>query len=380
MSSTPPPPPEGPTRAASEGAADAGARVWTILEVVRWTQARFTERGIPSARLDAELLAAQAFGLARIALYAQFDRPLLPHEQAAYRELVKRRLGGEPVAYITGRKEFWSLDLAVDARVLIPRPDTETAVQAVLDLEAVVSHRKRRRGRSAALAEARRENEGGEGVSENDGSAGMAVTDHSLAAQALANSSAGTRARSAHDLVPAPAPTGGTLRLVDIGTGSGAIALALKKELPDAEVHAVDLSDGALTVARANAGQLGLAVTFHEGALTEPLQDCGRFDVIVSNLPYIPTADIAGLAPEVRREPKLALDGGADGLDLVRQLVDQARAKLVSGGALVLEIGDGQAEATATLCRQAGYASVSTARDLGDIERVVIARTPGASA
>src|SRR5688500_6765134 len=148
---------------------------WTILEVLKWTTARFTERGLDSPRLDAELLAAHALGLARIQLYAQFDRPLSAPELAGLRELVRRRQGGEPVAYITGRKEFWSLDLAIDKRVLVPRPETELAVE-----------------------------------------------------EALA-------------LLPAAAAEGTGPRLCDVGTGSGAIALALGKERSDAVIIAVDL-------------------------------------------------------------------------------------------------------------------------------------------
>jgi release factor glutamine methyltransferase len=283
---------------------------WTILEVLQWTTARFQERGLSSPRLDAELLAAHAFGLTRVHLYTQFDRPLLPPELAAFRDLVKRRQAGEPVAYLTGRKEFWSLDLAVDARVLIPRPDTETAVEEAL----------------ARLKE-----------------------------------------RS----------TESPPRIADVGTGSGAIALALAKSRPEATVVASDVSPDALAVARANAERLGLAVTFVQGNLAEPLRALEKFDLLVANLPYVRGGDIAGLAPEVRNEPLLALDGGDDGLDLVRTLVADAPAVLGPGGALVLEIGEGQAAATAELCRAAGLDDVRTRADLGGIARIVSGRTRG---
>jgi release factor glutamine methyltransferase len=302
--------------------------IWTILEVLKWTTSRFAERGIPTARLDAELLAAHAFALPRIGLYTQFDRPLQAPELATFRELVKRRQGGEPVAYITGKKEFWSLDLAVDRRVLVPRPDTETAVEVALELL---------RGPRAAIAEA---------------------TEGEAAA-----------------VEPAPL----VARIADIGTGSGAIALALKKELPACEVLAVDLSDEALAVARANAERLGLAIEFKQGDLTAPLQQHGPFDLLVANLPYVPHGDLAGLAPEVQNEPVLALDGGADGLDLVRALIPRARTLLRPGGALVLEIGIGQALATEVLLTKAGFVAVGSRRDLGDIERVVFGRTPEAA-
>jgi release factor glutamine methyltransferase len=282
---------------------------WTILDILRWTTTRFSERGMATPRLDAELLAACAFGLSRVQLYTQFDRPLQAPELAAFRDLVKRRQAGEPVAYITGRKEFWSLDLGVDRRVLVPRPDTETAVEEAL----------------ARLPAA-----GSEG---------------------------------------AEAP-----RIVDVGTGSGAIALALAKSRPGAEVHAVDVSADALAVARANAERLGLPVTFHEGDLLGPVAALAPFALVVANLPYIPTADIAALAPEVRSEPRLALDGGRDGLDLVRRLVTAARGALAPGGAIVLEIGIDQAAATAALCAAAGLEDVRTRADLGGVDRIVSAR------
>jgi release factor glutamine methyltransferase len=278
---------------------------WTILDVLNWTAARFGERGIASPRLDAELLAAHALGLSRVQLYTQFDRPLDVTELAALRALVKRRQGGEPVAYIVGRKEFWSLELRVDGRVLIPRPDSETAVEEVLE-------------RAAPGA-----------------------------------------------------------RIADVGTGSGAIALALAKARGDLTVLASDISADALAVARDNAERLGLAVSFLEGPLLAPLRAAGALDLIVANLPYVPSGEIAGLAPEVGFEPRLALDGGPDGLDLVRALVAEAREALTPGGALVLEIGIGQAAATAGLLADAGFEEVRTRRDLGGIERVVSGRRPG---
>jgi release factor glutamine methyltransferase len=274
---------------------------WTVLEVIRWTVARFTERALATPRLDAELLVAHALGLPRVQLYVQFDRPLVPDELAAIRALIKRRQGGESVAYLVGKKEFWGLDFTVDARVLVPRPDTETLIE-----------------------EARERLAGGESV-----------------------------------------------RLADVGTGSGAIALILAKLFPQAAVFASDLSTGALEVARANAERLGLAVTFAEGDLAAPLAPDAPFSLIAANLPYIASSEMATLPPEVKSEPALALDGGPDGLALVRRLVADAPALLAAGGALVLEIGAGQAGATAELLRAAGLADVRTRRDLGGVERVV---------
>lgn len=277
-------------------------QTWTVLEVVRWTVGRFERQGIPTARLDAELLATRAFGLTRVELYTRFDQPLGEAELADYRGLVQRRVAGEPVAYILGRKEFWSLDLEVDRRVLIPRPDTETLVEQAL--------------------ESLRTKEG-------------------------------------------PA------RVADVGTGSGAVALALKKERPGDEVLGTDVSEDALAVARANADRLGIEVQFVQGDLVAPLRSLDRFDLVVSNPPYIATTDIASLAPEVRCEPHLALDGGADGLDVVRRLAQEARAVLAPGGGLAMEIGAGEAEAALAILGGCGFVHIGVRRDLASIERVV---------
>lgn len=283
---------------------------WTVMDVLRWTTSRFEERGLPTPRLDAEILVAHALALPRVQLYVQFDRPLLPPELGAIRELVKRRQGGESVAYAIGKKEFYGLDFAVDARVLVPRPDTETLVDEALD----------RVGRT-----------------------------------------------------PPAEATGVAPRIADVGTGSGAIAVAVAKQRPDATVFASDVSTDALAVARGNAERNAAAITFLEGDLETPLKQHAPFDLITANLPYVAAGDIAGLAPEVRAEPLLALDGGPDGLDLVRRLVTAAPALLAPGGALVLEIGAGQAQDTAALCVAAGLTDVRIRRDLGQIERVVSA-------
>lgn len=283
-------------------------QIWTILEVLRWTVGRFERLGMETARLDAELLATRAFARSRVELYTHYDQPLAEAELSAYRALVQRRLAGEPVAYILGHKEFWSLDLEVDARVLVPRPDTETLVEQGLALLGSLADRP-------------------------------------------------------------------SARVADIGTGSGAVALALKKERPDDEVFAVDLSPDAVAVAAANAARLGLSITVEQGDLLAPLT--GVFDLIVSNPPYIPSGDIDGLAAEVRSEPRLALDGGADGLVLVRRLLEAARGLLAPAGWLAMEIGAGQAEPVMASLRDAGYLGMASRRDLAGIERVVFAQCFG---
>jgi release factor glutamine methyltransferase len=275
---------------------------WTPLRLLNWTQGFFAGKGVDAPRLTAELLLATALGCDRVRLYLDFDKPIGEPELVRYRELVKRRAGGEPTAYLTGAREFFGHRLAVDARVLIPRPETE--LLAELGLEAL--------------------------------------------------------------------PGGGAA--LDLGTGSGALAIALALGRPAAAVTAVDLSPGALEVARANAAALGAAVTFLQGDLYAPLPEGARFDVIVSNPPYVPTGELAGLQREVQREPRLALDGGADGLAVLRRVVTGAPARLAAGGLLLMEMHESHLETLPALCLAAGFASAEARRDLSGLPRVTLAR------
>ncbi|MSP17264.1 MAG: peptide chain release factor N(5)-glutamine methyltransferase [Myxococcales bacterium] len=281
-------------------------RIWTTLEVLRWTGGRFAEQGIESARVDAELLLAQVLGTTRVGLYTAHDQPLGESELAAFRELVKRRLAGEPVAYLRGEQEFWSLPLHVDARVLIPRPDTETLVEVVL--------------------------------------------------------------RAARMLPRGP------IRIADVCTGSGAVAIALARELPEAQVVATDLSRDALDVARRNVARHAVEarVTLREGDLTAPLD--GEFAIIAANPPYVAREELASLAVEVRCEPRGALDGGPGGLDLIARLVAAALPLLTPGGTLAIEHGATQGAVVRELCGRAGLVDASTANDLAGHERVTSAR------
>jgi release factor glutamine methyltransferase len=281
------------------------ADLWTPLKLLNWTQPFFAGKGVDAPRLTAELLLAHALGCDRVRLYLDFDKPIGDPELARYRELVKRRAGGEPTAYLTGAREFFGHRLAVDPRVLIPRPETE------------------------ALAE--------------------------LALPAL--------------------PEGGAA--LDLGTGSGALAIALSLARPSASVTAVDLSPEALEVARANAATLGAAVGFLAGDLYAPLAAGQRFDVIVSNPPYVPSGELGTLQREVLREPRLALDGGADGLDLLRRVVADAPTWLKGGGLLVVEMHESHLEALPALCRAAGFASAEARRDLAGLPRLTVARMAG---
>jgi release factor glutamine methyltransferase len=252
--------------------------------------------GVDTPRLDAEVLLAHALGVDRAALIMDGDRRVEGPAVRAFQDAVRRRsVAREPVAYITGVKGFRHLDLHVDPRVLIPRPETETLVEAAL----------------------------------------------------------------------AVLPRGA--RVVDVGTGSGAVALSLKDERPDLQVIATDVSADALDVARANAQRLGLEVELVRADLLTGVRDV---DAVVSNPPYV--EDAAELAPEiVRHEPALALRAGSEGLDVLRLLVPAVAAR--GAEILAVEVGAGQAAAAQALAREAGFARSERRADLAGVDRVVVA-------
>jgi len=257
---------------------------WTLLELIREASAYLAKKGVSSPRLDTELLMACVLGCSRVELYLRFDQPLTKEELDRFRELLRRRARREPLAYILGAKEFWSLSLRVNPSVLIPRPETETLVEVALE----------------ELKEA--------------------VRKESLPISAL-----------------------------ELGTGSGAIVIALARELgASVSWWATDISREALEVARWNARELGVQgwIRFLEGDMWEALEPGqGRFRLVISNPPYVPTALIQQLEPEIRcYEPALALDGGHDGLALIRRIIEQAPCRLVPGGMLVMEVGEAQSE------------------------------------
>jgi release factor glutamine methyltransferase len=299
-----------PPRAAA-GSARADKQSWNVLELLRWTTQHFEERGIESARLDAECLLARALGVDRLRLYLDFEKPVLPEERAQFREWVRQRAAERvPVAQLLGRKEFWSLDLAITKDVLVPRPETEVLVQSVLD----------------------------------------SVPDRNAA-----------------------------LRVLEIGTGSGAISLALASELPAAAITATDICEKALEVARANADELRHAdrIEFRSGANYQPVRG-KRFDRVVSNPPYLADWERGELSAELRHEPERALFAGAEGLDVLSELVEGAGEVLERGGWLHLELAPAQAPVVAALCREAGADLVDIHRDLAERPRVVAARFGGA--
>ncbi len=259
-----------------------------------------------SARLDAELLLCHVLGRPRSYLYTWPEVELGAMEQQALERLVERRLGGEPIAHILGRREFWSLELAVSADTLIPRPETELLVEAALER----------------------------------------------------------------------IPDEAEWSIADLGTGSGAIALAIASERPHCHVTAVERSEGALVMARENAGRLGLEnVEILQGDWFSPL-DGRRFEMILSNPPYISADDPHLGQGDVRFEPLSALASGADGLSDIRQLVAEAVDFLHSPGWLLLEHGYDQGAAVTTLMRDAGYVAVTDLTDLQGHGRVALGRCP----
>ena len=281
----------------------------SVREALHATARRLRACGSRSPRLDAELLLAMALGVDRVTLVTESERVLTPVEERRFERYVRRREAHEPIAYIRGRRAFRTLELEVTPAVLIPRPETETLVEVALEALAAV-----------------------------------------------------------------PAEHGEPLAL-DVGTGAGCIALALAAEDPFVSVTAVDVSEAAVEQARLNAGRLGLAGRLHllQSDLFAALPPEARFDVIVSNPPYIPAAEYDQLEPNVREyEPRLALYGGDDGLDVYRRLVPEALGRLRTGGMLAVEVGAGEAAAVRELFAAAGgYAPPLERGDLDGIPRVV---------
>lgn len=276
----------------------------TIGAALRWAISLLSARGSDSPRLDAEVLLAHVLSVSRAHLIAHRPDPLAGDAARRFRDMVLRRAQGEPVAYLVGERAFYDVDLAVDARVLIPRPETEMLVDEALSWC---------RG-------------------------------------------AGRRCE----------------RIADVGTGSGALAVTLARHLPGARVWAVDRSPEALAVAAHNIAQYGLAERVLPvcGDLLAPL--AGEFDLVVANLPYVPEGRLVHLDVGVRDyEPRQALDGGPDGLDVIRRLLPQAAGRLAAPGLLLLEIDEGQGEAVASAARaHLPDAQISIHRDAAGLERM----------
>ena len=282
---------------------------WTILKLLKWTTAHFKSHNIEQPRAAAEILLAHTLSIGRVDLYVQYDRPLESHELKIFKRFIQRRIKREPVAYIVGKKEFWSMNMKVTPDVLIPRPETETLVEVALSI-----------------------------IPQEQGSA--------------------------------------PLRILDLGTGSGAIVLALASERPVHSFYAVDRSEKALAVALDNARMLGLdkTITFLHGDWFDSVRELVRcFDVIVSNPPYIASHEYKALPPEITQyEPRDALDGGPDGLDAIRLIINETPRHMVSGGQLVFEIGyDQWAEVEKMIEGSGAYSEWAVIKDYSGHDRVV---------
>jgi release factor glutamine methyltransferase len=289
----------------------------TIREALTEGKARLREHGIESPGLDASLFLAFILKTTREKLILRDTEPLDESQTVDFSRLLDRRLAGECTAYILGRKEFHGMDFTVTPDVLVPRPDTETLVEAALT---------------------------------------------------ISNEELEIR------------------NVLDLCTGSGAVAIALKHELPSLEVYASDISAKALAIARENARRLlgnDEAIHFLEGDLFESLlifsgqRSAACFSLIVSNPPYIASNEITNLAPEVRGEPRLALDGGADGLDLIRRIIAEAPARLLPGGSLLMEADPRQMAIITLILEKKGYRNIRLYQDLSGQDRVIAGVVPG---
>ena len=282
---------------------------WTIIKLLKWATTYFRSHDIESARASAEILLAHALDLQRIDLYLRYDQPLDGDELNRFKALIKRRVKREPVAYIVGQKGFWSIDLKVSKDVLIPRPETECLVEAALD-------------------------------------------------------------------VLCTATPESSQRILELGTGSGAVILALAAQHADRLYFASDASLSAIRIARENARRLHLEehIRLFGGDWFTPLHpNTGCFDLILSNPPYIKTAELENLQPEIFNfEPIRALDGGPDGLSCLRRIIDHAHHYLKPRGSLLLEIGHDQQVDVHQLMKQCGqYDGFVCTQDYGGRDRVV---------
>jgi len=282
---------------------------WTIIKILSWTESYFQKQSIDSPRLTAEILLSHCLGIKRLDLYLQFDRPLHQDELTLFKELIKRRIQKEPVAYITGEKGFFDSDFKVDSGVLIPRPDTETLVEQVLKV------------------------------------------------------------------LSAEKDSCGAKSILELGTGSGAIIISLAKEYSEHSYYATDVSCAAIKVAKKNACRIvGDKICFVLSSWFSSIVEKPVFDMIISNPPYIPSKDIKSLQPEIKKfEPLLALDGGEDGFDSYRLILNNAHSYLQPGGMILFEIGFDQKKGMEDiLSRYPQYETADFVKDLAGHDRVAI--------
>lgn len=282
---------------------------WTIKKLLAWTDGYFTDHGIDSPRLTAEILLAKTLDMRRLDLYLQHDRPLEKQELAEFKVLIKRRAAREPVAYITGEKGFYNDRFSVGQGVLIPRPDTEVLVEAAVEY------------------------------------------------------------------LSGPRWSEKTAKVIELGVGSGAVISSVAASCPGHTYFGSDISQTALQTAAANVKTVThVPVHFFQGSWMNAVSPGTGFDLILSNPPYIPSSQIDSLAPEIKdHEPRLALDGGPDGLDMIRVILSQARARLNPEGQVILEMGFDQKPGLETLAAEHSWVSgLEFVKDLAGHNRLAV--------
>ncbi len=275
-------------------------KLWTILEVLKWTTDFFLERGIGNPRLEAEHLLSEVLGIPRLEIYLRFEQPLNPTERDRLKSMVVRRANREPLQYIQGYTEFYGYRLEVDRRVLIPRPETERLVETAIGYCTF------------------------------------------------------------------------SAKILEIGTGTGAISIAIAKQFPGIEIVACDVSNDALQVAEKNAIMNCVDIQFVESDVYQnvPKQ---KFDLIISNPPYISDSEYETLMPEITKyEPRLALTAGEDGLDVYRKILREAGAFLDVRGKILLEIGSKQAQAMQQLSGENGFSKIEIIKDYNEMDRIAV--------
>ena len=287
--------------------------VWTVIDIIKWGTGYLTEKGFDEARLTVELLLSETLGLKRFDLYVKHDQPLKRDELDKFKVLLKRRLSHEPVQYITGKVNFYSIDLKIDKRALIPRPETEILAESVIEhCRTFLSQREH-------------------------------------------------------------------VRVLDVGTGSGCLAIAVARFVKNSSVTAIDRSDSALDLARENAAATGTAgrIEFVRSDFLKLGEDLfkERFDILISNPPYISESELATLSEDIREfEPVEALSDGRDGMTFFRKISESAHELLRDGGWVFVETGFGQAQKVSTIFAGRGGTELLVKKDLSNIERIVRAR------
>jgi len=365
--------------------------VWTVNRILQWTQQYFSGKGLENPRLDAEVLLCDVLGCRRIDLFMRLQQELLPEELKKYREFVLRRAAWEPLAYIIGRKAFLQWEFKVTPAVLIPRPETELLVEKLVHcctgksltrLEKEAFWLKKAEEAKAAAEKAKAvssEKLQNETNPETAAAWQQEVADReAVAAQAAER--AGTVWKTDSAAVQAKTLKTGP-DILDMGTGSGAILLSLLKLLPESRGLAVDISPEALALAKENAALLDVSdrTWFLQSDIWSRVPAKAQFDIVVSNPPYIPSQVIGTLARDVLREPRLALDGGGDGMDAYRKIVAGLPQHVKPEGMAAFEVGIGQGEAVAVLCKEQGFTVTAVVNDYAGIDRMVFAARPGSS-